>query len=189
MASIRVRIEDFEDGVYPDVCASSGATGGTRLYRADISSRVGWVWLLLLGGPVGLLAAIVLSVVLRKTAKGYLSYTDAVQRRIRRRSQRMLWGVVASLAVVAGSLLLSTAGTSAYRGLAVAGFAGGVLGVVVFAFFWSNPPGSVGGALDSTGRWIDLDPVSTRFADAYEQQEARRRAARRAGSSGDVTVW
>ena len=54
-----------------------------------------------------------------------------------------------------------------------------VVAAVGFAFLWSNLPGSVGGHLDSTGRWIELDPVSSAFAAAYEQQEADRRAARR----------
>jgi hypothetical protein len=45
---------------------------------------------------------------------------------------------------------------------------------------WSNPPGALGLKLDSTGRWIEVDNASPAFTFAYEQQEARRRAARRA---------
>jgi hypothetical protein len=57
MAAVRIRIDDFEDGSVPLVCASSGASGA-RLYQADISSKSpGWMWLLVLGGPMGLAAA------------------------------------------------------------------------------------------------------------------------------------
>lgn len=48
-----------------------------------------------------------------------------------------------------------------------------------FVFLWANPPGSVGGHLESTGRWIELDPVSGAFASAYERQEVARKAVRR----------
>ena len=188
MARVRVRIDDFEDGVYPDVCASSGVEGGARLYRAAISSRSPWLWLLVLGGPAGIIAALVLHAVLQKTAHGYLPYAEAVQVRLYQRSRRFAWAAVASLGVVVGSLLLTTSGTSGFRGLGALGFVAGIVGMLAFGFLWSNVPGSVGGRLDTTGRWIVLDPVNDRFAAAYEQQEARRRAARRADAAGDHSL-
>ena len=189
MARARIRIEDFEDGVYPDVCASSGAEGGTRLYRVQISNRVRWVWLLVLGGPVGILAAVVLSGVLRKTASGYVPYTPAVQARLQQRVRTYAWIAVASAVVAVGSLLLGLSGDDGFDTLALLGVLGGSAFVLVALFLWVNPPSSVGGALDSTGRWIELDPVSARFAAAYEQQEARRRAGRRSDAYESDDVW
>jgi hypothetical protein len=189
MAGVRVRIEDFEDGVYPDVCASSGVEGGTRLYRADISSQSRWVWLLVFAGPMGILAALALSGLLRKTASGYVPYTPAVQERLRQRARTFAWVVVGSIGLLLGSGLLAAQGPSAYQGLGALGFIAGTIGVLVFTFLWSHVPGSVGGHLDSTGRWIELEPVSAAFAFAYEQQEARRRAARRAATYEPDDVW
>ena len=181
MASVRVRIEDFEDGLLPAVCSSSGAPA-TRLYTASMSSRgSGWVWLLVFAGPVGVVAALVLSQLLRKTAHGYLPYSDETHRVLRDRSRRYAQGMAGCLALALVSLLLLAMATEAgFRNLGIAVGAVTVLVGAGFAFLWWNVPGSVGGHLDASGRWIELDPVSANFAAAYEQQEADRRAARRA---------
>src|SRR5689334_11445957 len=142
MASIRVRVEDFEDGVYPDVCASSGVEGGTRLYRAEATYRPGWVWLLLLGGPFGIVVAVVLSFALRRSVPGYVPYQPTVQSTIARQRQRFAAGGLVALGVFAGSLLLSSSsdGGTGFSGLAVLGFVVGGLGLTVALFFWVNPP-------------------------------------------------
>jgi len=191
MATLRVRVEDFEDGVYPDVCSSSGVEGGTRLYRADATYRPGWVWLLLLGGPPGFVVAVVLSIVLRRSVPGYVPYAPSVQAAVLRRRNRFAQGFVVALAVFAGSLALSMSsrGGTGLSGLAALGFVFGGLGLTITLFFWCYPPGSVGAKLQSNGRWVGLEPVSNAFAFAFEQQESRRRAARRAESAIDRTVW
>lgn len=175
---MRIRIDDFEDGVVPGVCAGTGAPGA-RLYHVSASSRTpGWAWLGLFAGPAGIVFVFLAAVFLRKTAEGYLPYVDQHQDRMRRRI-RVSAGVAAggfALAVV--SLLpLRTVGfaTLGYLGVALGGLA-----LVAGLFLWANPPGSVGLTLDSTGRWVEVDNASPAFAVAYEQQEARRRAARRA---------
>ena len=182
MARVRVRIEDFEDGVLPDVCVSSGAPADGRS-ASSISTRTsGWLWLFVFAGPFGIVGALVLASVLRKTAHGRLPYARAVQDRLAERMRTYAWFAVSSIGLFAGGLALAQAdgfgpvGTVVMFGAAFVG--------AFFVFLWSNPPGSVGGHLDSTGRWVELDPVSPRFAAAYERQEADRRAARRAEVRG-----
>lgn len=171
MATVRLRIDDFEDGVVPAICAGSGAPAD-RNYVVRASSRApGWVWLALLGGPGGLLLALLLSGVFRKATSGYLPYDDGYQDRMRARIRTA--GAVAGFALLGGT----------WGGLALVFFVGGLLTASVGAFFWFNPPGSVGATLDSTVRWVELDNASPAFVRAYEEQEARRRAARRAEAS------
>lgn len=179
MASVRIRIDDFEDGVLPEVCASSGAPS-ERLYKTDISSRTpGWVWLCVLGGPFGIALALVLAAVLRKTAHGYLPSTDEVQARLQVRSRLGARCFVASIALlVVGLLLATTAEGFGPLGAVIMGVA--AVSALVAAFLFSNVPGSVGGHLDSTSRWVELEPVSPWFVAAYDAQESARRAERRA---------
>jgi hypothetical protein len=79
-------------------------------------------------------------------------------------------------------LMAASEGGFAALGLVVC--AGGILVAAFAGFLWCNPPGSVGATIDSTGRWVELAPVAPAFARAYEEQEARRRAARRAEAAG-----
>ena len=179
MAGVRVRIDDFEDGLLPDVCASSGAPGA-RLYWITVSSKTpAWLWLGVFGGPAGIVAALVLSSVLRKSASGYVPYTAETHARLQRARRRATWGVLQGLGAVVAAVALAALGPPSFHLVASAVGVAGLVAVVVFAFLYANPPGSVGGHLDSTSRWVELDPVSTRFAAAYEAQEAERRAARR----------
>ena len=179
MAKVRIRIDDFEDGLLPGICAASGADDA-RLYHAQIPSRApAWVWLLVLTGPGGILLALLVAHLARKVAHGYLPYTDELQAVLRVRSRRFAQGFVGSVALFVASLVLVATGASGFRVLGMLAGGAAVLGGIVFGFLWSNVPGSVGGHLDGTGRWIELDPVSARFAEAYEWQEADRRAARR----------
>ena len=178
MASVRVRIDDFEDGVLPGVCASSGVPGA-RLCRIDASSRTpGWLLLCLLGGPFGIIAGLVLSGALRKTASGYVPYSYHVHAKLQDRLQTYAWLGVGGVAGIVGGLGLSMA--DGYGPLGVVLLAGGFFLAAFFGFLWSNVPGSVRATLDSTSRWVVFDPVSAAFAEAYEAQEADRRRARRA---------
>jgi hypothetical protein len=178
MAMVRIRIDDFEDGVLPPVCASSGRDGA-RLYASEISSKTPpWLFLLIFGGPMGIVAALVLASVLRKSANGYLPYAVEVQDRMRLRARLATRWFVGSIALLVCGLVLATAAEGfGALGAVIMGIA--ALSAVVAAFLYSNLPGAVGGQLDSTARWIELDPVNARFAAAYEAQEAARRAARR----------
>ena len=148
------------------------------------------MWLLVLAGPAGILLALLVAQFARSVAHGYVPYTDDVQAVLRARSRRYGLAVISCAALTVTMLvLLATDGlgvgpVGGFRALGTLLCGAAVLGGIVFAFLWSNVPGSVGGHLDSTGRWIELDPVSTRFAEAYGAQEADRRTARRAEITG-----
>ena len=186
MASVRIRIDDFEDGVLPGVCAGTGAPGA-RLYHVTASSRTpGWAWLALFAGPAGFVFLLLAGSFLRKTAQGYLPYSEHHQ-------ARMLHRIRTSAAVAAGGLVLLVLSLFVRTGigfgnLGIAGFVVGGITVTLGVFLWANPPGSVGLTLDGTGRWIEVDTCSNGFAFAYEQQEARRRAARRSEVLDPTTV-
>jgi len=183
MATVRLRIDDFEDGVLPGICAGSGAPADRNYVVRATSRAPGWVWLALLAGPGGLLLVLLLSAVFRKSTTGYLPYDDAYQDRMRSRIR--VAGVVAVAGVAAAVAGFALGGS--YRGLGFLFFVGGLLAASVGAFLWFNPPGSVGLTLDSTVRWVELDNASPAFVRAYEDQEARRRAARRAEAQADRT--
>lgn len=177
MATVRLRIDDFEDGVLPGLCAGTGVTADRNYVVRATSRAPGWVWLALLAGPGGVLLVLLLSGVFRKSTTGYLPYADAYQDRMRS-GIRVAGGLAGAgaAAAVAGSALLG----GPYRGLGFFFLVGGLLAASVGVFLWFNPHGSVGLTLDSTVRWVELDNASPAFVRAYEEQEARRRAARRA---------
>ena len=181
MAKVRIRIDDFEDGAFPAVCASSGRDGA-RLYASEISSKTPpWLWLLIFGGPMGIVAALVLASVLRKSAHGYLPYAVEVQDRMWLRSRMASRWFVGSVGLLVCGLVLAIGGEG-FGALGALIMVIAAVSALVAGFLHSNLPGAVGGHLDTTGRWIELDPVNARFAAAYEAQEAARRAARREGA-------
>jgi hypothetical protein len=183
-SSVRVRIDDFEDGVLPLVCVSTGAPAEHR-YRVSATSKTsGAVWLALLAGPVGLVLAVALSSILRRRTEGLLPYTDEQQLRILGRVRTAAWGAVAALGVAVGGFLLMARTEGGFAGLGLLLCALALVVAAFAGFLWLNPPGSAGATIDSTGRWVELDPVAPAFARAYEEQEARRRAARRAEAAG-----
>ena len=186
MASVRVRIDDFEDGVLPLVCAGSGVPSERR-WKVEATSRTpGWVWLFLLAFPWGLLAILVLSAALRKRTPGFVPYTDAHQAAVQGRVRTAAWFAVSGMALVVGGVALLT--QPGFRPLGAVVAAGAAFVTAFSYFLWLNPPGSAGLTLDRTGRWVELDPVAPAFARAYEEQEARRRAARRAEAEADVRI-
>ena len=173
MASVQVRIGDFEDGVLPDVCASSG-DAADGLYRIRFAHTPGWaIVIALVLFPVGLIVI----PFARVSVTGYLPFTDLVQERMRaaRHNSLVRLGVLATFMVlVVWALWLLD------HDLAVVPLAFGVVGCGVLALMASSPRGSVGGRLESNRRWVRLTDVSGAFAYEYERQLDRHRAERRA---------
>jgi hypothetical protein len=99
---VRVRIEDFEDGVLPSVCVSTGARPD-RLYRIGFSRTPVWsVFVALFLFPIGLLGI----PLARSRTTGYLPFTDEVQERMHRARRTQL--------TRAGALATVTLLTAAY---------------------------------------------------------------------------
>jgi len=170
-------MDDYEDGVLPAVCASSGEPSD-RLYHSHLRHSPLWPLLFLVVFPFGIIVTVVLCLVLSRQADGFLPYSDAVQRRMRQ-SMRAGW-IVSGVGVAVAALALYGLSVNAIQRAFVVFLVLGVLTAIGGLFRVSFPAGSVGGMPDRNGRWITLRHVSRGFADAYDAQEQRRRAERRA---------
>ena len=181
MATIELRVDDFEDGVLPWVCASSGEPVTARYgFRATHSSA--WPVLLLVAGPVGFVAMVVVMALLHGHVDGWLPLSDRAHeavprlppsgaptpgrgaRRERRRGRAP--GVVG---------LDHVAGRRGPRGSVSIGWCA----ATVF-----RPEGSLGLRLSRNGRVVTIVDASEEFAAAYRAQEERR-VRRRLGEVSD----
>jgi hypothetical protein len=176
LARVRVRMDDFEDGALPMVCASSGQPAD-RLYTSHVQYSPLWPFLFLVLFPFGILVTVVLCFVLSRRADGFLPYADAVHRRMRRsRTAGWIAAAVGCLMTALGGFgLAGRAIESAFTLLLLVGVVTIIAGLTRAAY----PSGSIGGKPDANGRWITLRSLSTEFVVAYEAQERRRRAERR----------
>ena len=176
MAQVTVRVEDFEDGVFPSVCASSGVPV-EKFRRSTARYEPGWPLVFCLLGPVGVVIALVAIGALTRTVDGWMPVDPDVVDRVHR-VRRVAWTTaiaITGVTVAATALLFSSsAGTAAtlvlVLGLAGAGFA---------LYRAANPPGKVKARLAPNGRTITLTRVHPEFVVDYKDQEWRRRAARR----------
>jgi hypothetical protein len=188
MATVRVRRDDYEDGVLPHVCVATGAPAEVLVDHRSHRGLGAWGLLLLVFGPAGIVAWIVIDRVLRREAHGLLPASRAAVEASRAARQR--WDV----AVRAGLLAAAAGGVVAAVAegpLATAGAVLLVAGLVVASVAWFAPVGlQPKGMPDRDGRWIELSGVSPELARAYRaQDEARaeaRRSARRAGARAGV---
>jgi hypothetical protein len=178
MTRVALRIDDFEDGTVPQVCASSGRQAD-RLYGVKARYIPRWPLVFLLLGPVGLIITLVVSTGVDREVGGYLPLSDEAYRRSvaarRTWAGRAVGAVAATFAV---GLALANVSHAASAPL-LAAIVGGVV-VAGCSVRAARPPGSVGASLGRNGRSVELSGASTRFAEAYADQEARRRAARQA---------
>jgi hypothetical protein len=178
--AVRVRIEDFEDGVLPLVCASTGAPADARYGVRATGPSPGWVWLFLLGGPIGWLLAFGLAGTVRSSSTlGMVPFTDAHQDALQARIRRLAWTTVGGVALLVAGLALGGTSGEAFSPLALLFVAVGFALALVAGFLWLHPPGSVKATIEGNGRWVVLTPVAAAFVEGYEAQEARRRQARR----------
>jgi hypothetical protein len=170
-------MDDFEDGVLPMVCSSSGAPAD-QLYHSHLRHSPAWPFLFLLFFPLGVVITVVLCTVFTRKADGLLPFADETQRRMRRsrRAANLTAGVGLGFAVLAIVGLVGHQIVPVFIAMLVVGALVVVGGLIRAAV----PAGSIGGKPDSNGRWITLSGVSHAFADAYDMQERRRRAERRA---------
>jgi hypothetical protein len=177
--AVRVRIEDFEDGVLPMTCVGSGAPAD-RLYQLRANgSGPGWIWLALLAGPAGILVALLLSSAMRTSAHGWLPFNDGFHRSVMARVHRHGRYALGGLALLVAGLVVVVAAPRTFAPLGLLVLLLGLSIGIVTGYLWSNPPGYVRATVESGGRGVILTPVSDEFADAWWSQEARRQEARR----------
>lgn len=176
MARVRLRIDDFEDGVLPEACVSSGRPT-TAQYHVAAHRQPWWpLWFVLLG-PVGLVLAAAVSAALHQRVPGFLPFDDEVQA-VGRAQRRNRTAAMVVAAVATGGVVL-VAGGAGYGQTALVAFLAGAVITGLLWFAAARPRGAVGLRLERDGRWVRVDDASPVFVAAYEAQEAARRERRR----------
>ncbi len=172
-----MRRDDYEDGVFPLLCAYSGAPADGLVSHRVRRSAGPWIFLLVFLGPIGWVAMVVIDRVLLVEAHGVLPASSRALEA--RRAAKRQWNGVLALGlagVAAGALVLAVA--SNLGGFGVVVVIGGVL--VALLGYLGPAIGGVGGQPDRTGRTVTLTAVSPELAEAYRAQDHRRAARRRA---------
>lgn len=190
MAQVTVFVDDAVRGELPLVCAKDGvATADRLIVRSTVGdgARIGVLWLLLLAGPFGWLA---LLVIISSRSGGAevltteLPMSEGAYHRVlgARRTTRRGWmliggGLLILLSVAARGSLIEVV-PEGVRG--ATGFALVVLGV--FAAMRGDRQRSraiVHVHLDASRRWVTLDQVHPAFRAACEAHQRERQHLRR----------
>ena len=172
-----VRIEDFEDGALPRLCASSGESAD-RLYAMTAAYKPSWPVVFVVLGPVGWIVMLVVAAGSDRRVTGYVPFADVAQQQMRsRRWANWRHALEAFGASALAGVLLGVA----HLGVAAVGVA--LVGLLATSGFWAagaRPRGSIGVKLARNGRSVEFSDVSPAFARRYHDQESQRLAARQA---------
>jgi hypothetical protein len=189
MASVTAFVDDAVCGRFPPVCAKSGRPSDGRLslthdVRGASSVSTAWLLLLLVLGPLGWLALLVLAIANPRQSE-WLTVevpwsTEAMERlRAVRARRRNLW-IGAGAAFVGGFLALVMSAQAhvgqlyAYR-LAAVVLLAATLACVAGALVaeWRVGQASVSAGLDVSRRWVTLRGVAPEFARAVRARQTR----------------
>lgn len=176
MARVAVRRDDYEDGVLPQICALSGDRAEVLVEHRSAAGIGPAGLLLLVLGPVGVVALIILDRTMSVEARGLIPMSRA-QLAERKGARRRCSGVALAglLAVAVGVGLLTSRSLLGALPSAVMG-----LGALLAVGGWVMPLlTGISGRPDKTGRSVELTGVSPEFARAYRAQDERRAEARR----------
>lgn len=180
MDRIRIRVEDFEDGVLPNLCIATGRPAD-GCSKAVAITGLGWgVLLPVLGALVlnigGFVAGLVILSLMTRRVQGLLPWTHAASE-VSRQARRHRWILAAATAAVtAGAAALAFIAGSLQVMLVSAIIGGLVVGGLALSA--NSPPGSVKLRLESNGRWVEVRNVSPDFVAAYRGQTRLRRQVR-----------
>ncbi len=173
---VRVPVDDFVVGDLPMVCVRTGmAADGLVDFESGEDKFQAWWILLLLLGPLGVLAIVVLYAMspTPRRVGGSLPMSKAAldAHNRRRRVFTKPWAVpFAGLALGALVLPVSRSPWIGATGVVIL-FLGLIGGFVMIATAgWSYGRNDVGVALDGTGRWVELRNVHPEFAATAARQ-------------------
>jgi hypothetical protein len=183
MSSVTVFVDDAVRGTLPGVCAKEGvATSSGMTIHSELGDRAGMgvAWLLLLAGPIGWFALLLISMSRggrREVLTVQVPLSEPPYQRLRTaRRMHNVWigvtvvsvvAVLVSLVTVADPSLLGRAGFFLAAGLAITG----VIGLI--ANESSLRRARIVVDLDASRRWVTLSDVHPAFIAACQAQEQR----------------
>lgn len=173
----RVHVDDLAVGRFPDVCAVTGVPTANRVPVE--SSRGGfqpWWLLLLVFGPLGIVAIVVLAVLGSRVERvgGLLPVSDQAidaYNRSLRAARRASWAMGGAVVGGFGLLVLARAGSPLLGAL--------VLGTVVVCLIAHVVLSMLASArwldlrIDASGRWVTVDRAHAGFAQAVRSEQHR----------------
>ena len=164
----RVRVDDALAGRLPRVCCMTGASAD-GLAPIVVPKRLGIAWLLLLAGPIGVVALVLLWPRLRVRYLVRLPMSAPAFERMHLLQVRRLW-----CAWLGGLGVVSTLGLLWMPVLAISVFAASVLAIVValrahLVLPWTYPSAIV----ETGGRWLVLRGVHPTFVAALDTRRRR----------------
>ena len=187
MAHATVFVDDAVRGRLPALCAKDGVPTADRVRVSalvgDRTSAMGVLWLLLLAGPIGWIAFVLIAASRNGRAERVtveVPMSEASYRRMQALRRVGRWAAVVAFGG-AGLTLLTIGGTSLLSDIpALFGIlllVGGIVTSIVYGI--RRERASVGVLLDGSRRWVTLLDVHPVFAAACEEQERRRDLERR----------
>lgn len=172
----RIHVDDLAVGAGPAVCAMTGVPTDNLV---EVSSTEGgfqaWWLLLLLFGPVGIVALLIVAATARRPGRvgGMLPVTHAAVVRYRAVARTSQWAMVAAGVLMLVGFSLAMVG-NAPRGLVVAGGVA-LLALIVLALGATIAAGFrwVDLRLDGSGRWVEVTRAHPDYARALHHHNAR----------------
>jgi hypothetical protein len=176
VANVTVFVDDAVCGTLPPICVKEGVPTDDRLtMRSEVGggTRLGIAWLLVLAGPLGWLALVVIALMRRPS--DWLTVRlplreEAYQRYRLARRMMTLWFIVAFTAAVVVPVFLrmhhfdSTLAAITFGLFACAAL---VAGIWEWRIAWKA---SVKVELDASRRWVTLSGVHPSFVEAVQRQ-------------------
>jgi hypothetical protein len=172
MASVEVWVDDAVRGYLPDVCAKTGRHADGVLRVEDSRGGIGLAWVLVLLGPVGWIALIVVvALAKRETLVVRLPYSDEGLGKERRKAH-VVWQslLVAAFCLVAAALEIEPIPVKVWFVTALLGLATFVGACVVIMLT------RVGVRLEASRRWVTLSRVHPDFVAAVQTMYRARRS-------------
>jgi hypothetical protein len=171
MASVEVWVDDAVRGYLPNVCAKTGRHADGILRVEDTRGGIGLGWVLLLLGPIGWIALIVvLALARRETLVVRVPYSDEGLRTERRKAH-VVWQslLVAAFCLVAAALEIEPIPVKVWFVAALLALVAFVVacGVIMLT--------RVGVRLDASRRWVTLSHVHPDFIAAVQTMYRARR--------------
>ncbi|HEY7874714.1 MAG TPA: hypothetical protein VIG64_06290 [Actinomycetota bacterium] len=161
MAAVTVFVDRAVTGDLPAICVRTGEPATHEVAVRKAVGSLGWAWILVVLGPPGWLALALASIsgAGRETLEVTLPYSTAALARYRFRNRMTLWAWVAFLP---GGIAALTGGLTPWlwAPVALGGLAVALVGHVMLSF------DEVDLRLDGSRRWVTLNGVHERFADA-----------------------